>query len=376
MEQYAGFSICHATLKAQRQLGGKSASRRHLEVDFSLVQPRPGPAKPPDASLRLDPAAIKASAGGLAKVDPFFENGRPAVALLAAERTDPITHFKYEGKGHQREKMYHKRMGYSSMAAASTWQCVHDPWLSEQLKHPDIRPQMSVAADGVRHYNIWGREDLRKPATKDLIKCERPPEDGLILFNDVAQLPYCMREGGLTAKRPVHGHWKSQGIWDCMRDEQYMQQLSIGCTPADDDPGQQRKYKKTKLSRMRERRGLAALSDDEAPEGRDVAAFTHGQRTLRSARSSPPERRHADFFAFREASTGSATHRDSGQRSAAPRQRPASASAPSSRSAASGSRTPGRASSCMSPVSITNAWASARRNSVPRNAKPRGSTAP
>lgn len=359
MHKHAGVSTCHSTLRAQQRFGGKSASQKHDEVDFSLVQPRPGSANPHDAPLRLDPAAIKPSAGGLAKSDPFFENGRPVVARLAAERTDPITHFKYEGKRFPRERKYNKRMGYSSRAAASSWQCVHDPKLSAQLKQADIRPQMSVAADGLRHYNIWGREDLRKPATKDLLKCERPPDDALIIFNDVAQLPYCLREG-LTEKRPVHSYWMSQGIWDCMRDEAYMQQLSIGCMPAEDDPGRQKKYKQTKLSRLREIQGLAALSDDEAP---DVATLTHGQRTLRSARSSPPERRHADFFACREGSMGNATHRDSGQQSAAPRQRPASASAPSSRSAASGSRTPGGASSCMSPVSITNAWVSARRNS-------------
>ena len=54
---------------------------------------------------------------------------------------------------------------------------------------------------------------MRKPATKDLLKCERPPDDALIVFNDVAQLPYCLREG-LTEKRPVPGNSRGTSAVD------------------------------------------------------------------------------------------------------------------------------------------------------------------
>lgn len=379
----------------------KSANRRHKKaigechgVDFSLLQSK---AEWKDTRMRLDPGAFRASAGGLTKRDGpchFFETEeqfRPAVSRLAPERTDPITHFRHEGEDvteFMNERWAKKRNDYTCMAAKATLIINHDARLSAALKRSDIKPQIVVGADAVRHYNFWGEEDLRMAATKDMLKCERKPRDAHIVSNNKELLPYFWREGP-SEKRPVHAYGKSQGIWDALRDEAYGHEMGSRHVPADDDPGQQRKYYLTKLERKKEMYG--ELSDDELRDVREASRLEmmrpwgpNGEtrhRKLNTSRSLPPERPERRHFPVQKedgfvqmarsarlktapvSETSSCSLRNTNQTPQSQQVRPASATC--------GSRTPGETSGSMSPVTITSTWVAARRNSAQKNARPR-----
>jgi len=373
----AGTSTWLTELKSRRP---KKAGVRGSAFDSSLFQPGTGK---PDENVRIDPSTCKGYAGGFPKEDPFFGNGKPHMTRLQPDRTDPICHFRHDGDPYVR--VAKKPLAYTSRAALATWRMDHDPRLSAALKKPDIKPEIITGADGMKYYNIWGREDLRKAATKELIQCDRLPTEALITKNDKEQLPYFVREGH-SEKRPVHGHWESSDIWQIMRDEAYMDQMKIGYTPGFDDPGQRKRYYKSRLNRLKELNGLEPLSDEDAMDLPNAPSQQiHGQRRLRTSRSLPPERRHFTSCARGEIDlngglgtstprTWTSQARESWQ--ATPRQKAVHASETSSRSMTPRSRSTPGPSSCMSPVSITNAWAAARRNSASKGSKRREATPP
>lgn len=202
----------------------KLAGSRGGQVDFSLLQPGRGR---PDANMRLDPAAFDLPAGGLVKPN-HVECGIAKIANVNSDRTDPITHFKSEGLDREGFKPKKKR-GYNHAAAGQSWTWAQDPKVIASLgldnRPPNMKQKFSVGADGQRHYNMCGIEDLIPAASKDYIKCDRPARDQYIERNDKENLAYCFREGlqtDHTKKRPVHEYWQSDGIWSVMRDEGYM----------------------------------------------------------------------------------------------------------------------------------------------------------
>lgn len=226
-------------------------------------------------------------------------------------------------------------------------------------------------------------------ATKDMPGFERKPRDSHIASNNKELLPYFWREGP-SEKRPVHAHGKSQRIWDVLRDEAYGQEIKSRHLPAEDDPGQQRKYYLTKLEMKKEMYGQ--LSDDELRDLREASRLElmspwgpNGetrQRKLNTSRSLPPERPERRHFPVQKedgflqmarstrpktapaSETSSRSMRDSQQQTPQSHQVRAA-------SATSGCRTPGGTSVSMSPVTITGAWVAARRNSAQKNARPR-----
>lgn len=212
----------HSWMGGVRKLRDGKAGITKREADFSLLQL--GDWKH-DMEMRIDPAAIPASAGGKPKLNRFYEvPPKPKYQ----PPTDPITHFEYETahmpgtRGDHYRANPTKRSGYSSSAAKTQLSLTHDPSLSAQLKEVDMKPEITTGADGIRYYNIWGKEDLRMAATRDTIQCELMPKKKHIEYNDWMEMPYCIRDFMADKKRPhEHCHWGSSRIWESMRDESY-----------------------------------------------------------------------------------------------------------------------------------------------------------
>lgn len=208
---FAGVSNYRIATRHQEKLGGGGG-----RVDFSLLHHVPAKHGTP---RRLDPSAYPVPAGGLVRP----ERGKLEVAEAA---TDPITHFRHLGLDVPQKYRVSKRSGYKHPAAGQTWTWAQDPKVVAStglLPRPEVvYLKASVGADGVRRPFVWGGEDLLPGATRDFVKCDRPAEIEHIIFNDKELLPYCLREGPYTEKRPVHEHWRSDRMWDVMYDDSYI----------------------------------------------------------------------------------------------------------------------------------------------------------
>lgn len=115
---------------------------------------------------------------------------------------------------------------------------------------------------------MFGIEDLLPAATRNYIKCEKPTRQGLIEWNDRVQLPYCLREG-TTKKRSVHDYWRSDSMWDVMRDQVYLQAAKEGNLKREYIGESKSKVGKGIFAYANRRREGYESSDDESLEWAD-----------------------------------------------------------------------------------------------------------
>lgn len=277
----------HYDSQVRKAFGSQRRDQQRGKADLSLMQPGSGK---PDLDMRLDPADFVCPAGGSTKplaLVAFIENG--IVAVTRNERTDPITHFAHEG-GEIKRDIKTKRSGYTTGAAKQSWTWSRDPATRENLglgNSLDIgHEKYSFGADGVKHYNMWGTEDLLKPATKKYLKCERPPPQDLIRFNNKA-IPSVYREAN---QRDRNNHGVSDRIWGVMRDEAFVE-VQRGESPEPGHAKQHRAHWKDKLKgrTQKEYEANEEQVDLRAMEDKQTERYNRSQH-VRSSQSLPPDR--------------------------------------------------------------------------------------
>jgi len=287
------------------------AGVRKTRPDFSLLQPGRGKH---EENTRVDPGSFTVAAGALPKpnsLDAFLETGKITHAPIK-DKTDPITHFIHEGLD-QTDRRRGVKNGYTTRAASQSWTWVQDPRVREKMElFVDTDPEhkgeqkYSQGADGVKHYNMWGAEDMVKAATKPYIKCEKPPRSSHIGFNDRKVLPWCYRDleqkqNSNNTKPERSEQWESKRIWKCMRNEAY-QKVLRGETP---EPGQVAAFREYWVRRYKDEKLKESMKEESSEDepmdlmlcraGRDnpqellVKGRCQPQK-MRSARSLPPER--------------------------------------------------------------------------------------
>mmetsp|Transcript_48267 Transcript_48267/g.75209 ORF Transcript_48267/g.75209 Transcript_48267/m.75209 type:complete len:444 (-) Transcript_48267:91-1422(-) len=211
----------HASTKAHFTKG-------EAQSDLSMMK---GPRWQRRSMPRLDPASMHNGnpAGGVTKVNRM-ECHKAKIANKLEDPTDPITHFKhdpYMKKKVEVKEHFAKRMGYDHGAATQTWTWAQEPKVVAELGL-DVRPEFiwqkyQIGADGRRHYNVCGVEDLLPAATQEYFKADLQPQKENIARNDKKYLAYCIREG--HQQRPVHSHFKSDDMWAVMKHEVYINQV-------------------------------------------------------------------------------------------------------------------------------------------------------
>jgi len=203
----------------QQQRSHKPVATQGGVVDHSrdLLQPGHDNA---EEHVRLDPSRFQVPAGAPTEMP----SSKRASSVSEAKLTDPITHFRHLGLHTKYDIVPGKRIGYNQAAAIQTWTWQQDAKVKESLgleaAPENMKQKWSVGADGVRYYNMLGKEDMLPAATKDCIKCDKPARKSLVAYNNRDALPYCVREGPGSKQRPVHKYFQSDRMWAVLRYQQ------------------------------------------------------------------------------------------------------------------------------------------------------------
>lgn len=103
--------------------------------------------------------------------------------------------------------------------------------LENEHSRAALSQKMCIEPSGMLRYRIAGGEDLLPGGTRKHVKCDLPVPPGTLAANDKLRLAYCVREAS-RERAPVPNHnTQSKRIWDIMYDKKYIKEQRSESSP-------------------------------------------------------------------------------------------------------------------------------------------------